>query len=236
MSHQARFQFIVTAEHASRSVPPECENLLDDLIEKTDTHRIFDPGTKTIAEEIASRLKCPLILGTCTRLAVDLNRSIGNPSQFSPPIFDSDEMLKEQLLRNYFIPFRSETKSVIESFLESSQTVVHISVHSFTKNFDGEQRAVDLGILFDDTRSSETALCHPWLNALQTLIPELSVIANKPYHGREDGHTSALRKRYPENRYLGIELEFSQDLDLDLDAETYAKIIASTLLKLLARS
>ena len=40
--------------------------------------------------------------------------------------------------------------------------------------------------------------------------PAMRVRRNYPYQGRGDGLTSLLRKRYPDEAYVGIELEVNQ--------------------------
>ncbi len=223
------YKFIVTAEHASAEIPNSLKLALQNYASTCQTHQVFDPGTKAIAEEIARKLNCPLVCGAYSRLAVDLNRSIGNPSQFSKIVYDMCETEKARLLNEIYIPFREEARLSIEAALHEDCVVVHLSVHSFTKEFEGKKREVDLGILFDDQRHSEDAFCKKLMKLLKIVLPELSIRANEPYHGREDGHTTALRKRYPEDKYIGIELEFSQALDLDLDAESYATIFSKAL-------
>ncbi|MDQ8184383.1 N-formylglutamate amidohydrolase [Pelagicoccus sp. SDUM812002] len=223
------YKFIVTAEHASAQIPNNLKLALQEYASNCETHQVYDPGTKSIAEEIAQRLNCPLVLGAYTRLAVDLNRSIGNPSQFSPIVSDLCESEKARLLTEIFIPFREESRRSIEGALHEDCTLVHLSIHSFTKVFQGVKREVDLGILFDDQRPAEAAFCKKLSKLLKIVYPELCIRFNEPYNGKEDGHTTALRKRYPENRYIGIEIEFSQDLDLELDAESYATILSKAL-------
>lgn len=229
-----RCSFVVTAEHASATLPAAYETLLGETIAGSDSHRIFDCGAKSIAEELARLLDCPLLLGEYTRLLVDLNRSIGNSSQFSPIVFDLCESEKMRLLSDFYLPFRKETMRFIDAALPAVETIIHLSIHSFTKTFEGSERTVDLGVLFDDDSPTELAFGKALLKLLKVVFPELNVQANAPYHGKEDGHTAALRKRYPADRYIGIELEFSQDLELDRDAESFAKIISKAV-ELLSR-
>lgn len=226
------YAFIVTAEHASDTIPSECTELLEGFMGSLETHQIYDIGIKSVAQELAERMGCPLLLGEFTRLAVDLNRSIGNVSQFSKPIYEADESLKFDLLQKYYLPFREKAHDYISEQIQAGKTVVHLSLHSFVKRFFDIDREVDLGILFDDHRPAERQFGRNWIKALQTILSELNVTENQPYHGREDGHATALRRLYPEKKYLGIEIEFSQDLDLELDAANYAKILARTLAKI----
>lgn len=229
------YKFIVTAEHASPDIPANLELALRSFASSRQVHQVYDPGTKAIAEEMARKLDCPSIFGEFSRLAIDLNRSIGNPSQFSPIVQELGESEKAGLITDLFIPFREGTIRLIEKFLREGCVVIHLSIHSFSKIFDGARRETDIGILFDDQRSTEVAFSQKLIKLLRIVLPDLKVHANSPYHGREDGHTTALRKRYPEGSYIGLEIEFSQDLALDLDAESYATIVSKAL-KAVARS
>lgn len=228
-------QFIVTAEHASAAIPPECQALLDAYLPHCETHQIFDPGARAIAEELASRLSCPLFCGAYTRLAVDLNRSIGNGAQFSPPLFEAPEALKAELLQKYYLPFRQDVLTAVREACERRKSVIHISIHSYTKRFRGQSRSVDCGVLFDATRNAESAMGRAWAKALQAVLPDFDVRCNQPYDGAEDGHTTALRRLFPESSYFGLEIELSQDLDLESDAESIAKILVTTLKKTLLK-
>ncbi len=225
----SQYTFIVTSEHASGKLPESLKTRLEDDLNSRETHEIFDPGTRTIAEELAQILNCPLLLGEYSRLAIDLNRSIGNPSQFSEIVFDLCETEKARLITEIYLPFREETKRKIEEAQEKGETVVHLSIHSFTKVFKGVNRDVDIGILYDDQNQAESKFCKSLVKLLRTVLPEQTIRSNEPYHGREDGHTTALRKRYPAEQYIGIEIEFSQALELQLDAESYATIIAKAI-------
>lgn len=227
-------RFLVTCEHASPAIPQSCSELLKDYYDQAETHQVYDPGAASVADEIASRLSAPILKGSFTRLAIDLNRSLGNDAQFSPPVFLADERLKASLISDHYIPFRTQTIDTIDQILASEDTtLIHLSVHSFTKVFKGQRRSVDLGILFDPERSSESKLSKRWIKALASVLPEHKVEANQPYLGSDDGHVTALRRLYPQDKYVGIEIELSQDLDLDPDSESWARILCKSLLRAL---
>lgn len=230
---QSPFRFLVTCEHAAPDIPSDCESQLRAFVSESETHRVFDVGARSIAEEIAQRAGCQLLMGEVTRLAIDLNRSLGHPIMFSDPIFQSDERLKAGLIQKYYLPFRTRTIEAVEKIHAAGELVVHISVHSFTKIYKGRTREVDVGLLFDDSRPREAEIGQEWLKALSALLPDNAVRENQPYHGREDGHVTALRRMYGEDRYLGFEIELSQALELDRDAESWAKMLSTTLKKAL---
>lgn len=89
---------------------------------------------------------------------------------------------------------------------------MHVAVHSFTPELDGEVRNAEIGLLYDSRRKQEAELCRRWAANLRRLDPGLRVRFNYPYSGAADGLTTALRQRHPETRYLGIELEINQAL------------------------
>jgi hypothetical protein len=71
-------------------------------------------------------------------------------------------------------------------------------------------RTADVGFLYDPARPGEVALATRWLEALRALRPDLRLRRNYPYLGKSDGLTFRMRRRYPPETYVGIELEVNQ--------------------------
>jgi predicted N-formylglutamate amidohydrolase len=90
------------------------------------------------------------------------------------------------------------------------RAVLHLSVHSFTPVRRGQRRDMHVAFLFDPARPLEAELARRWRRALARLEPRLRIAFNRPYRGTDDGHTTALRRRYPPSRYAGLELEINQ--------------------------
>lgn len=86
----------------------------------------------------------------------------------------------------------------------------HLSVHSFTPTLDGQTRNADAGLLYDPGRPRERECCTAWQRAMRTADPRLRVRRNYPYRGVSDGLTTHLRRVFPPEDYLGIELELNQ--------------------------
>jgi len=110
--------------------------------------------------------------------------------------------------------------------------VLHLSVHTFTRDCEGSRRTTDVGILFDPGRAGEAALAQNWLLALRAAAPELVIDANLPYAGTDDSLTTLLRGEHPAEAYLGLELEVCQSFFLDgapLRWDAVRKLVASTL-------
>jgi hypothetical protein len=67
-----------------------------------------------------------------------------------------------------------------------------------------------VGLLYDPRREGEVALCARWQAALSGGEAGWRVRRNYPYQGKADGLTAALRKRYTDAEYVGVELEVNQ--------------------------
>ena len=223
--------FIVTCEHAYPDIPDSCVSLLSTYVKEVETHRVFDPGALPVAEALAERLNAPLHKSRYTRLAIDLNRSLGAPEQFASPVARASEVLKSDLVHELYRPFRAEVEQSIARAIESGSCVIHLSVHTFTKVYEGVRRAVDVGILFDRDRPEEAAVGKRWTRVIAKILPDFVCRANEPYDGASDGHTTALRRRFSSHDYLGFEIELSQNLELEQDAENWAKLLHAALRK-----
>ena len=105
------------------------------------------------------------------------------------------------------MPFRNQTEDIVENSLP----VLHLSVHTFTPVLNGVARKADIGLLYDPARLSEKAI----VDRLSMKLKKkgFDVRRNYPYRGKADGHTTALRKKYPDGEYAGIEIEWNQKLD-----------------------
>ena len=88
--------------------------------------------------------------------------------------------------------------------------MVHIASHSFTPELHGKVRTADIGMLYDPRRPGEVAFATAWLDALRRSDASLRLRRNYPYLGASDGVCQVMRRRYPPEAYVGLELEVNQ--------------------------
>lgn len=222
-------KIIVTCEHASKRVPDFCRPHLVLPVGPSERHRIYDWGTRGISRKFATLLHAPLFEGEATRLAIDLNRSLDNPDVFSSSIQSLDEYFKERLITRYYYPFRKRVERQIEKWISADNEVIHFSIHSFTPCLNGQVRTVELGVLYDGSRPFESALSQRIISYHKSRYPSLTIETNEPYKGTDDGHTTALRKIFPQN-YAGIEMEYSQGLPLVRQRNRWARDLHDSVL------
>jgi predicted N-formylglutamate amidohydrolase len=216
---------MITCEHAGNQVPDSYAYLFKDHEDVLQTHRGYDPGAWEIAQYISNQLNVPVFGCHTTRLLVEANRSLGSSelfSEFSKPLSEID---KQKILNQYYVPYR---QAVVEALLQMNKPIIHISIHTFTPIWEGKERKVDIGLLFDQERKHEEVFCDKWKAGLDQLLPGLQVKFNEPYKGIHDGFTTYLRKKYPED-YIGIEVEINQKYFFLNDWETIAKALVKSI-------
>lgn len=175
------------------------------------SHRGYDIGSAELARALAHRTGAPLFEAAVTRLLVDCNRSPGHRALFSDLTRSLPAAQRTDLLEHYYHPYRDRVTADIRRRLRGGGTVLHVSVHSFTRSLRGERRNADIGLLYDPSRPVERALCLRWQKLL-CLDDSFRVRRNYPYRGVADGLVTALRRSFPEPSYAGIELEVCQDI------------------------
>lgn len=205
-----KHSIVVTCEHASNKIPVPYNKLFSSNKRVLSSHRGFDPGALKIAKYLAKYLKCPLIKSPVSRLLVDANRSIGNKSLFSSFSEDLSGAEKAVVLEKFYFPIRNETSKTIFNILKNPKnTVIHLSVHSFTPVYKGNIRQASIGILYDPQRPKEVKLAKLLAESLRKKFPRAKVRMNYPYRGASDGHCTSFRQKI-KSEYLGLELEFNQ--------------------------
>lgn len=200
----------ITCEHGGNRIPPRYRPLFRDHLADLQSHRGYDAGALTLARELACALDAPLRVSATSRLLVDLNRSVGHPRLYSEATRQAPPELRREILQRYYLPYRNQAEADIAQAIAGGGRVIHIAAHSFTPELDGKVRNADIGLLYDPVRRGEAELCGRWQSCIRALLPGLKVRRNYPYTGKSDGFTAYLRRRFPPDAYVGIELEINQ--------------------------
>lgn len=202
--------FLITCEHGGKRIPPRYGNLFAGFEALLRSHRGYDPGALTMARELAKALAAPLFVSTTSRLLIDLNRSVGHPRLYAGATRSAPPAVRREILERYYRPYRDRVETHIDEAIAHGKRVIHLSSHSFTPVLDGAIRNADIGLLYDPARYGEIELCRRWQAQLKSWAPDLKVRRNYPYSGKSDGFTAYLRRRFPADAYIGIEVEINQ--------------------------
>ncbi|HSP11930.1 MAG TPA: N-formylglutamate amidohydrolase [Salegentibacter sp.] len=204
-------KLLFTCEHASNVIPEEYRNLFKGATKILNTHRGYDPGALNLFKELQKMADFSSTY-SISRLLVEVNRSIGHPDLFSEFTKGLSSAEKNTIINTWYNPYRKKVEDQIKKHLESGEKVLHLSVHSFTPNLNGEIRNADIGLLYDPSRKDEKLFCKDLKSNLSLEDASLKIRFNYPYLGKADGFTTYLRRKFPK-LYSGVELEINQKFE-----------------------
>lgn len=202
---------LFTVEHGDNKIPAEYADLFAGQHAVLASHRGHDPGAGELAVRFATRFHAPYEHAEISRLLIDQNRSAHNRralfSEFTRQL-SNDE--KEQIIDRYYWPYQLAVRERISSLLAGSETVLHLAIHSFTPELNGDLRNCDIGLMYDPARETERTICLGWQEEINRIDPTIRVRRNYPYRGASDGIVQGLRRLFSPGNYLGLQIEASQ--------------------------
>ena len=184
---------LVLCDHASNAIPPEYANLglpPADLIR----HIAWDPGAAGVARHLATLLGAPAVLSRFSRLLVDPNRGLDDPTLVMR-IADGSVIpgnahigAAERIRRidRFWRPYDDAIAETIEAMRRTGRPPVLVSIHTYTPVWRGVPRRWHAGILFDPRAPG---ISPHMISALRTHLPHLTIGENEPYSGGLPGDT-----------------------------------------------
>lgn len=210
---------IITCEHAVNTIPLEYQSYFKNHQDLLKSHKGYDIGALEIAKHMADILNRPLLKlaekksnmnffqARASRLLIDTNRSLNHPNCFSFITKILSQDIKDEIIKNYYAPYRNNIILAIKNIISEGQTVLHLSIHSFSPIFNNKVRHVDIGLLYDKSRPYELYLAKTWQAWLKKQDKSLIVRRNRPYLGKTDGLASFCRTIFDKEQYIGFEIE-----------------------------
>ena len=211
--------YLLLGDHAGREIP----RALGDLglpPEAMDRHIAWDIGVAGMGEALARALNAAFIRQRYSRLVIDCNRRLDDPTS-APEVSDGQVIPGNHALgpadlaarRNrIFAPYHAEIARVLDRRQAAGRTTVIVSLHSFTPAMQGQVRPWRYGVLHrGDSPFS--------MRVLAALRARLGPAAgdNQPYAMDGTDNTVPLHADARGLDYL--ELEVRQDLIADADGQ-----------------
>ena len=231
-----RARLVLIADHAGRAIPARLARLgLEEVA--LARHIAWDIGIENVTRDLAARLDAPAVIAGSSRLVIDCNRRLGDPTSIAQ-VSDEVEVPgnrglgaadRQARADAIFTPYHAAIAALLDARSAAGRPPVLLSMHSFTPVFGGFERPWHVGVLWD----RDPRLPVPLLARLAA-DPALCVGDNQPYSGR-DGHGFSIR-HHGEGRGLPYALiELRQDLiDTRAGADQWAARLAAILGELLA--
>ncbi len=182
---------LILCDHAENTIPEGYGTL---GLKAQDLHRhiAFDLGAAAVTERLAGLLGAPAILSRFSRLLIDPNRGLDDPTllmQISDRLIVPGNVglapaeVQTRIAR-YYEPYHQAIERAVEAAIAHGRPPVIVSVHSFTQALKGTWRPWQAGVLWD----KDPRLALPLLAALRA-IPDIAVGDNVPYSGQLKGDT-----------------------------------------------
>ncbi len=150
-----RHSILIVADHASNFIPNEYNNLglSQKLIE---SHIAYDIGVRKLALKLSEKLKTHLVMGDCSRLLIDLNRGIMDPTLISS-ISHGVKIVQNYKLSSKDKKFRinkiyNKYHDTIYKIIKREKINIIISLHSFNPYYKKKKRNIKFGILSNSDR------------------------------------------------------------------------------------
>ena len=179
-------KLLIVADHASNYIPRKYNSL--GLIKKEIfTHKAYDPGVRDLAIDLSNKLNSHLVLGEYSRLLIDCNRDINDPTLISAIsdrklIHGNKKISKQERMFRINKIYRPYHEKIKKKILEKKINVI-VSLHSFNPIFKGKKRKLKYGILSNqDRRLSDLLLIE--LKKRENIVGD-----NEPYKGSLIGDT-----------------------------------------------
>lgn len=210
---------LILCDHAENRIPEDYGTL---GLKPEDLHRhiAFDLGAEGVAVGLAEALGAPAILSRFSRLLIDPNRGLDDPTlimQVSdglvvPGNVGLSAAEVEARKERFYRPYHRAIDQAVAAGIAAGRPPVLLSVHSFTQAWKGAARPWSVSVLWD----KDPRFPLPLLEGLRT-IPGAEVGDNVPYSGQLKGDTLY---RHATLRGLAHALvEVRQDLVLAADGQ-----------------
>ena len=227
---------VLLCDHAGNAFP-DGYGTLGVAPKDLERHIAYDIGARGVTCRLAAALGAPALLTRYSRLLIDPNRGIDDPTLVmrlsDGAIVPGNRSLppdeREKRIRRFYEPYHAAIDGVIDQCLAAGRTPVLVSVHSFTQGWKGRARPWHAGVLWD----KDDRLAPPLISALRA-ERGLVIGDNEPYAGHLRGDTMW---RHGTKRGLAHAIiEIRQDLVRDARGEAaWADRLARIVRQLLER-
>ncbi len=185
---EGKARLVLFSDHAGRAIPQRLGKLGLTQAE-LDQHIGWDIGIGAMARRMAVALDAPAVIGGYSRLVIDCNRRLDDPTSIAQEsdripvpgnrgLNDADRSARA---REIFHPYHRAIEAIIDAKRRVGAEPAIISLHSFTPRMNGLARPWHVGILWNRDPRLPVPL-------MARLLQEPGVVVgdNEPYSGRDE--------------------------------------------------
>ncbi len=185
---------LIICDHASNAIPPGY-GTLGLPREALARHIAYDIGAAAVTRALAGMLGAPALLSTYSRLVIDPNRGLDDPTlvmRYSDgaivpgnAYIDAAEIARRSA--RLWAPYRQEIAATIDAMIATGEPPALISIHSFTPVMRSLARPWKIGVLWDRDDRVPKPLIEAMLGEPDLRADEVG--DNEPYDGALAGDT-----------------------------------------------
>ena len=236
MTHTAFFthgvdrsgNWLVTCDHAANTVPASVNGGSLGLAEADmNRHIAFDPGAAGVTRALAEALNSPAILSNFSRLVIDPNRGMDDPTLLMrlydgtiiPANRHADHAERDRRIADCYRPYHD----ALAGLAARPKTAI-VSIHSFTPQLKGRaHRPWEIGVLY----AHDARLATPLMDELRVTLTT-PIGNNEPYAGHLPG--DAVDQHALQHGRPNVLIEIRNDLiDTDAGQHKWARLLAPLL-------
>lgn len=227
---------LLVCDHAVNRIPARLDQLGVSALD-LETHFAVDIGAGAVTRHMSEALQLPAVLCAYSRLVVDCNRRLDDPTAFTLCVADilvpgNQDLTHENRQARadaIYWPYHHAVRGALTTLEAEAKAPALIAIHSFTPAWNAVERPWHIGILWDTDPRIPAALMDELRHH-----PDVRVGDNQPYSGKHphdftvDYHAEALG-------FPHVSIEIRQDLiDHDAGVERWATLLVEALRPILA--
>lgn len=235
---ERRAPLLIICDHASRAIPRALGRLgLEDAVLMR--HIGWDIGAAEVTRRLADLLDAPAVLCGYSRLVIDCNRGLGDPTSI-PEVSDGVAVpgnagltpsARVARVDGIFRPYHAAIAAQLAGFAARGVAPVVFSLHSFTPVMNAFARPWHVGVLWN----KDARVPVPLIAGLAAADSRRIVGDNEPYSAREPSGYSIRTHAEPAGLPHAA-VEIRQDLiDTPSGTAEWADALAAALRPILAR-
>jgi predicted N-formylglutamate amidohydrolase len=227
---------LLVCDHASARIPSALGALgLPD--EAFAAHIALDIGAAAVVHHLSRRLELPAVLSGYSRLVVDCNRALSDPTAFPdysdgrrvPGNIELGHADRQARADAVYWPYHHAIRGRLQALEALADAPALIAIHSFSPSLGGRDRPWHFGILWD----KDPRIPVPLMRALEEL-PNVIVGDNEPYSGKHPSDFTVDHHAEAEG-LPHVSIELRQDLiGSDQGVAHWGDILAEALIPVLS--
>ena len=226
---------LILCDHAENRFPSP-SGMLGLTPEDLSRHIAYDIGAAGVAERLAQALGVPALLTRFSRLLIDPNRDVDDPTlvmqlsdgRIVPGNAGIEQTEIDARIARYYVPYHHAIDVAIDTAIAAGKPPALLAIHSFTQAWKSVPRPWHVAVLWD----KDPRFPCPLLEGLRAM-PDIVVGDNVPYSGQLLGDTLY---RHGTSRGLAHALvEIRQDLIMSAEGQVeWAERLAAVMRQVLA--